>query len=763
MNELFEVIETFLSNPTEDNQVNEKVWNLLVDIAENDCKHLYLIYDALNKFSSNSQNFTADSFKAVDDRVEKLKSDQISFDEKIKVAKSLCSVIQYIKPQTANDILKEIANLAAIEIKNENKIPEKVVSLVDSIRASDLMNETLTIFFDYVEGTQTIPVIYVFAPLAITILQMVPASYDSTPEIIAKLLEGDENSQLAALFLVERISDYNYTADVFENILPFITSQNSDLCVLANKATRQLINSGTFDIEFIVPEVMGMIDSFTDQNIRLFGKMINKIIEICEEFPKTLADKILESIEQLANNDGTNFKATYLDIFCTIASRCPPAIESKLNLAKSSADYLLEKSSHIDILGAYVVAVIKFIPSFVDDISTYIPKIINLLDSNIEIKNRLKAAEYIAVASKERQFDIQKLFNFVNSSLKVVSGTKIFYACSPVSELSQILDENQSKDVFSNLRAILLKEEGGNETDAVLSVMSLFFENHKVPQEMVLESLNDIMNGKIAYLTGISPVQCPDESTTIFHYISEAIKYYPNLQSSVLTFFLAAIKASKEYLLPAVLDIVKGLTFDEDTASLLFKTLIERVSQLRRNNEDAICASMEALFIIMQNSPNQFNANQTIEIISSIVFAESEEEEEILDESYAFSAMVRLYFSICASNVPAEINHDLFNDYISLLPFDESLEGAMIPIYDALADILAKPEFLFASLNIAKVIAEPILLNQRDRLDIGIEQSLYDKMRFALKSAIKSVKGLERNLTKGWSRSNLNKLSSALK
>ncbi|EAY18484.1 hypothetical protein TVAG_083370 [Trichomonas vaginalis G3] len=767
MKELFDVLEAYFTNPTGDNLIDEKVWKLLIDIADNDEKHIYLFYDILNKFASISTKFTTESYPCITDKVTALQNQQNSFEEKLKIAKSLCLTFQYIKSDVATEILKQITELASIELNNGAKVPEKVVSLVDLIKADDVMNETLTLYFDYVNTTQTTASIFVFAPLAITILQMVPSSYDATPEIIQKLLNGDDSSIISALFLVDRISDYNYTSEVFENILPFLTYNNDDICRLASRATRSLVGSGIFDSNFIIPAAMDMLEEYKPSNVRYFAKLVNKIIEMDEDFPDLLADTFLNSIESFVKHPEGNFKAAYIDIFCTIASRCPNSATAKSNLAHEAAKELLNTPDYIDIIGAYVIAVIKCIPQFIEDISkNFLPKLISYLDSDVSIKLKLKAAESLAVSAKESKLspdNFEILFQFVLNSLKIVSGTKVFYACSPVSEILSILSENQAKQAFNGLRNLVLRESGCNETDAVYSVMSLFFENNKVPSSFVFDSVKDIISGNIGYLSGISPVECRDDTTTIFHYISESVKYYPELQKDILTFFLASIKICKEYIFPSVLDILKGITFDDETSKLIFNTLIERVSHLKRNSEDCICSSMEAFFILMQNSPNVFDAQLTVDVISSIVFAESEEEEEILDESYAFAAMVRLFFSICSSSVQFDANHDLFNDYLSLLPFDDSLEGSMIPIYDALSDIIVKQEYSFASLNIARILSDPILLPQKERLEIGIEQSLYDKMRNSLKTAIRSVKGLERNLTKGWSRSNLNRLSSALK
>ena len=750
----------------------EKVWPLLVKLIEEKIDVVPFFYEKISNYSQSVSSFITESEKYMSQKMAHFENKETSFEEKLKDAKVFCFIFQYLSTELSVKVIDVIVEMAKQEISETNNIPTKIVSLLDFIEFAAVRPETLSAIYKKATDAKTTEFAFVMAPFVYSIISNVPEAFDEIPVFFENLVQSEnEIDKIAGVFIAERVSEcQSYPVDIYECVILLLSSKNVKVCQRAHKTIRELVKNGTFETDFILPIVLDQYKEYESSNIRFFFKLVNTIIDSTEELQRQFADIVISIIKGASNSSDDEYKIGFLDLFCTLAARCNSSIGPIAKAAAKIATELLEKRKAVDIIGAYVLAVVKCIPKEINNVlNKFIPELVQLIpaDESLKLKAKLNAFESIAVVAKENgkvpKEIITTIADFVLKALDTVSGTQVFYALSPTLELATLVDDEVYKQFYEKIFALLMREAGSNEVNAILSTLVAYTKRRIVAPETVLRTVNAIIDAKIPYLASIKYQPVRNDNTMIYNYLRKACKYYnETTQSVVIPFFVEAVKQCRIFILPSVLEIVKGIVMNDEIGKIIFDSIIAKLPEIKRSDEEAICSCMESLSIVLMNAPASFNADQAIQSVCSIIFSE-EEEEDVLDESYGFAAMVRLCFAIFASNVSYTLDKALFVDLLDLLPLDASLEDVMLPIYDSLSDIVKKNEFAFSIPVIAHIIVEPLVLTRDERVEYGVDGPLFDKMRAALKFAVKSKRGLDRELSKGWQRAKINKLSAVLK
>ena len=757
---------------------SDKVWTLILKTIEENLESIPYFYEKLQILATKEKNFISLSEKYLSDKITKFTNNDLNFDEKITLIKQFIFIFQFLDLSIQEKIINELIILSNKEIETNQNLPNQIITLLDFVEFSSLSSETFIKIYDIMSKSKSYSSIIITGCFLSDIISVVPQSFDEIPNLIQELSEkDDEISQLTSSFLAERCIESNaLPPEIYEPLVPLLTSKNLKVCQRAHKTMRQLVKSMILEVDMILPVVLEQFAEYDSTNIKYFFKLLNTIVDSQESFSRTYSDLILHYILKITEKQEANddFRSDLLDLFCTIAARSGGnAIEQVLPVATAISTDLIKKKKHISVISGYVLAVFKCIPNQIDTcINLFIPQLLEILQSqsDFSLKEKLNTVENLSVVLKENmdKIDLKQvlpvLVDFLISNFALVKDSNVFYLCSPLLELSQVVDDSILNLFFIRLNELLMKETKCNQTNAILSTLSKFMKKSRIDPKLVHDVVEEIILCKLPYMHSFKqPIR--NEETQIYHFLRKACKHYTStVQTEVLPFFKSCVEEARIFVLPSVLDIVKGFNMDENTSKLVFDTVLKKFSQLKRNDEESLCSCMETLNIVLEKNSSSFNAEEAIKHICSFVFSESEEEEDILEESYASAAMVRLCFSIYASpNITLDIDKSLFNDLLSLLPLDPSLEDAMLPIYESLSDIVSKQEYSFAIPTIAKIIVEPLVLKNEERIELGVDGPLYDKMRNAMKIAIKCRKGFDKELTKGWPRSKINKLNAVLK
>ena len=755
-----------------------KVWELIVKTLDEDLESIPYFYEKLQILANKDEKFISLSQKYLEGKIAKITDNSLDSEEKLKLAKEFIFIFQFLDLSTQEKIIAQLIFLSEREIEISKNLPNQVITLLDFVDFSSLSIEIFTKIYDNMTKSKSVSSIIIAACFLSDIFSVVPQSFDEIPSLIQELSDrDDEIQQITSAFLAERCMESNVLPpEIYEPLVPLLTSKNLKVCQRAHKTMRQLVKSMILEVDMILPVALEQFAEYDSTNVKYFFKLINAIVDSQETFSTTYSDLVLHYLLKMTEKQDTtdDFRADLLDLFCTIAARSGGnAIEQVIPVASTIAIDLMKKRKHISVISSYVLAVFKCIPRDIEVcVKAFIPHLVDAIRSQTELslKEKLNTIENLSVVLKENMDKIDAnqvlpvLCDILMSSFSLVHDSNIFYLCSPLLELSQIVHDKVLNAFFIALNELLMKETKCNQTNAILSTMAKFMKKGRIDAKHVSDVVDEILNCKLPYMHKFKqPIR--NEDTQIYHFLRKACKHYTkDVQPQVLPFFTACVEESRLFVLPSVLDIVKGFVMDDVTSKTVFDTVLKKFSTLKRNDEESLCSCMETLNIVLEKNPSAFNAEEAIKLICSFIFSESEEEEDILEESYASAAMVRLCFGIYASSsVSIVVDKTLFNDLLSLLPLDPTLEDAMLPIYDSLSDIATKQDYAFALPIIAQIIVEPLVLKNEERIELGVNGPLYDKMRNAMKIAIKCKKGFEKELTKGWPRAKINKLNAVLK
>lgn len=729
-----------------------QVWNIITNEVSRDFHVIQFYYNFFDILTKKNDLFLKNSPFISD--LKKINENNIKFEEKIQILKKVAIIVQYLDQKTLEEYLTYIFALSNDD--NSQVLPKDLISVVELFDFSSLDASFHSTFYNIFKRNKSkydkaVPIL---APIAVDLCASIPYLSQEVSQIITNGLKGNPYTQIHTLFLCERMSNYNYIdPDIYLEILPLLSSDDDDIFFRAHKAVRALLLSGALDYDMIIEQMLGILEK-KPKNIIKFYKILEKAVDNKDNITGKEVKRLFTTLLNLVNLSSECIQG-FLQVYSSagahscgaVSEYTPKAIEFMKHLISS------ERVDSYQIIANCCVTISK---CFGKDYNMtleadIVPVLLESIELNMSIKSKLQISSDIAILANEIKISgINRLISFIKQSFDSINGTKVFYVCSLISNIASKLASSDARSIFELLANSLVKEKEKDIMNAILDTMNLLID--RFSDQHIVESLSDIIiSGGIGYLHGVEPVYCRDGDVMIFHFLRKVVSVYQVLQKKYYTKLIEYLNISKNPLFPNILDLLKGFKINDINGGEIFTVLLKRFSELQRSDEETICSCLEALFIVLEESPNSFEHEKCLSSLDIKLFTETEnsdEEEEEIEGNYAFASMIRLALCIY-SKLDIPPSTELFENIVNLLPLDLGIEHIMLPLYDSLCDIVVKESFQQFVEQISKILVLPLSLSDDKRRLECIDDQLFEKLKQTVKFLIDKYPNLRNNLIGG--------------
>jgi hypothetical protein len=203
--------------------------------------------------------------------------------------------------------------------------------------------------------------------------------------------------------------------------------------------------------------------------------------------------------------------------------------------------------------------------------------------------------------------------------------------------------------------------------------------------------VDDIVNGRIAYLGGLTLSSLHDEKTMIFTFIAAFIRKFPLRSGPLVTALVDMIPCARFGMLPVLLEPVEaGLhagVLPLGPIQTLYALTIEILEKFTISDDDEVCACIEILSTIGKTNPDILNISALLNLVGRLLRVhtdegqQEDEAEEDFSESSAISAIIRFVCEIYTSSVfKPVVNLALLHTVIKDLAISGRGFGEIMPL-----------------------------------------------------------------------------------
>lgn len=596
---------------------------------------------------------------------------------------------------------------------------------------------------------------------------------------ILEKLKGTVEEQISALFLFEHLApvyasgEESVPKDVFGLVAPILFVPDETLSFRAHKATRRMIDSGLWNEELHIVAILSQYREYGEEHLGLFYKLIGAFLEEM----KTPKMKVLQEIFDFAcgaikNEKSAVSRAKSLECLSRISSFGKTLIEDVYEEGLDVAEALLkaeEKKCYTEIANYMLAMTMVYPETTLPRVKASLPVLVrSLADEEAGTKKqRLERAESLASIGQGCMSDelLAMIADFTLQALTNVAGGELFYICSVVLALKDVLKPEVAKELFVKLENLARTEVVSTRLNALLHTMKKILKRFDVDAS---QFANDIIDGNIAILSKLPLFSCHDEKTMLFYFISAYIRKFPLKSGDITGKLIACVPRVVFGMLPVVLEPVEaalhaGIVSFED-AKKLYNTITELLEGLGVSGDEATCACFDILSKIGKTNPELIDVPKILEIIKNHVTG-GEDDDDDKTETPEFPVIVRFVLEIYTSKtMKADVDPELLKIIIGALPLHPDI-SAMEEIMMLLVKLLDDLErFKPVVVPVMIAISELLMLKKSDLDEYEFSPEALQTLRETLKKMLQADKTLERQITKSFnSRPKLNRFSAMLK
>ncbi|KAH0792526.1 hypothetical protein GPJ56_003511 [Histomonas meleagridis] len=753
------------------------LYEYLLNIAENDLEQLSENFNRISHYKYVVPEFSIlpDFVKEKIKKLTEEKSYSKNFEQKMQ---PFIRILSLLEGTNALDILEVAVNYVFHNIKKNNQFPMSFIHMFSDTVVEDFSKETFIsvkdFFFDAFDTQQRSAAIAVFANLSAD-FERIDSSLDKQINnlIIDSLSSEEYDLQFSGLLLLQKYSRrFRYepeiappTEDLLQLVLPFFNSSDQSLSEQCTKTIKSLIKFGIFISPESIQSILELFNQISQDYYQQYFQIIHQLFypsNSDEEFDFVPDLKYLLPVRefligQITDEDSTVYSKSYCidsisDLFSirpTFVRKYYPMIFEKVQKIIKTKTYsvyylitpfLIETYKHFP---KYKTAISKLIISICDIFSNAKKNYSTSIDVCVDICTLIgmDAIEFLPTVSS---FAIHAIGS--NNDNESIRG------CFAFLEMIPKLNDKVSNLVFEKCftKAMTTKETGS--LVVYVQLMQKLIKHHNITSKNKDKFSETILSMKHPLIGKVPPFSFPLFAKYINVYVAKCEKNLPKILLNYTTWLNKTKQFSGLLLKTINIALKRDIITDEAVVDIGKCCLnILKSSNLDKLNFVNANACFECLRIINETK-NKLSPpfEQIIEQVIRFVNEFNEEQigsvkmQRIVE---TFPKMCDLIFDVYAKNDEAEVDEEVMNLLVELLPFPPEVKCNKY-IIDELIAIVQKEKFQFVKVKILRVFANLIAIEKKELEVFMLKEEMINKMIDVLRKEVEKDQNMFAKIVK---------------
>lgn len=790
------------------------VWPMLLDLAQTDPHAINEITPVISMYAANETQFTDGPQEAVSKAVEEFMTASDGAEQKSK-AKPVISWLPFLNNENMTKTINTAVHIIHEHLQKTNTLPTKFINLLDVVNLEMVEPDVADKIFETckaaIGGDEKDGALIVLASFINDILEAhccccgMDHDHDDDDchdgekekhimEFVLNTVRDCINSDdtkliIAGCDLLGQLSahfehgdeDVPEPNELFDLVFPKI--QHSDLSVrkFATRAFQELIYCHLFITPEILNKFLAKFPSFTDENVLYFYKILEVFIdpdddEMGEE--EDMQDggdlEILQPIvdhvsEKLSSSVSNYTKGLILRTISELAYKDPMYVEDLIETAIQTAESLI--SGHVypayRFIGLFACSVSKHFDSYLSSVLAFLPELTNSLIQNEQcgtIRHRLQGCGFIAqiVASGTCDSIIEPMTKFILETLNTNDDVNIEHACGVIVQMKTKLEKDSANQMFQLLVNHIIQTDDEENVSMWAHVLKKLLKKYPIDANTTDAFTNKIMTGDMVLLRGTTLNNLNSPNPLLFEYLCAYVTKFPSKAKPICETVLSWIDGATYDALIGFFDVLKsGISVGALSKEGLSETSQKLLSALEKGNNDDPELFSTAIGVLSAIHDSDASAvhdlkafmNKVNEFTSFISLGEEEDDGMDEEKIEAMPAIIKFVFQVYESNENIEINDELLEKLVDLLPFPPQV-SEMNDIVCSLAQMCQNPDrFETILVKSLQNFAELLLMKKSEFEEYKFTDDTITEMKQALKSNVKGNKALEKQVTKEFAKS----------
>ena len=769
-----------------------EVWLSLFNIANNEPKYLSVFHNLIKEFSLIVNDFKDFSLPEIETSIETLINENNDNEKRYNAAIPLISLLPIFSFQKFMQILSAYIDFINKTITN-NKFPQKLLNLLDTIDFNFIEDETIENIYDYLnEQIQTGKSSAALFVLASFIDSILTVNQDIIPDIcniILKYVQHESTlNKMASLYILEKgaLQFGNNASSVSKNLISsifqfLINFNDEDILYRAHKAARHLITNNVLNSKEYALAIINQFKEYPPAKYPFFFKLVQGFLDNYENPNIDIVQIIFDFVsEQVKNSESIYVKGKCLEAISQIAAIDKVFVEDIYEDAFDIGCQMIslpdgKKTCLTEVTNYFLMVSQSFPSSKVQTIYNTLPQIADSLE-NEETgtkKQRMERAASLSAIIQNKSFPgiVTSISKFLLSAFDTIVGGELFYICSVIIALRTQLSNDNAKAVFLKLENLAVSEIVSPRLNAILHTMKKLLTKFDSNTIDASEFVRKLINGDISYLGTMPLSACQDEKTMIFYFISAFIRKNPLQSTEAFNKLVECLPYIKSKMIPVVLEPVEAAVHANvgslETIQNLYNTIISITEKITLDDEEEIIACIEILSQIGNSNPDVLDGKKIFELIKSLTADVTEDD---AGEIPQLGPLIRFTLELCKLSLNPYVKMDIETNvvlklikFLPLPPNVTSMENIIKLLVDNILPNKEKLGFLVVPSLLA--ITKILILTDNEIKEYEFDAQLLTSMKNILKKMVREDRQLERQIGRNFQsqRPKLNKFSKLLK
>ena len=731
------------------------IWPQLFEIAEKNPKSISVFISLLTQYCLFDDSFRGAVPENAKNEILKLKSEEISEDQKIQIIKKSLLLMPFFDAENAAIVFDALVSVIDKEIHQKPVIPQFFVDLINNYDI-DADTPVLEVFFEKFQksfsGNLSAATMIAYSPFAIAALESNVDDKCICSNNASKMLTKEKLEKIAGLFLFKNtIALYieeptAATKPLFKSISQLMVSSDSDIQYAAHKTLRSMIDYGLFVSKQTINALIQQFGNYDEKTLPLFFKTMQRFLDDNEHVSLDISSAIYEFAKKKLSSESAYVASEAIDLLTSIG-HCnvkfiQPVAEQAIkvieNIVKSDVEGVASKC-------AGFLAILKqgeqFIPTFIEALAS----------EKQTIKQRYELATALATMCTAEE-DIAKVLKIATDALNELKNGEIYYVISIFVELIPKLNDESANSVFGLLFDLLKKQDDGKKANAITDALKKLVKKHKITEEKVNEAVNEIMDAKLPIFNELPLYTFSDVETVLFHFVAVCITKFAAAGKSQCEKILPSLASFSLKMLPAILEIVEACIntgcLPKEEIEKLVPQLLPLVESLSTSDDNEVCAVVEVIKTALSHC--DFDRKKIFDSLSALLTSD--------ESSVNMESFPKLFtFVIEVASSPLE---DSFAQFVSKsLPMEPPAENDSV--YKALLALNSTNQL---PVEILKCFVDICFMKKSQTDALGITAETLEGAKNAIIAAIED-KEVQKALLKtfGSSRAKQNRFTTYFK
>lgn len=773
-----------------DESAQNQIWSSLCDIAFSKPKTFLNFIPLIETLFAINPQFSKTTPQNLVDSINLIRNSEIELENRIQTSTPLFELFPFLPNEILYSLMDAIFVLFTDYFKIKQNFPSSIIQSIDNIEVASINHSQYTELLKYFKNHQNenlAAVSLFFAPISNSFIDNEPDSIQFAIDLFDSCMKSDNQFDImAGLFLVERLSQKyssnpNYSpSQIFEKVSSHLFDENSMMKYRSHKAMRRLIQSGLFETKEKVAQLVDQYPQYKDDQKNLFFKLMSSFLEELESVNLETVQPIFEFC--LSNISQFDIIGYILSIFTSFAAISPDFIKDlQKAILLNVHQIVLQKKFHFfkDATEALFAISQCFgqekIAIFEKDIHLIIESIASedcTLPFNkvVEVYQSISTLPFISSTKGS-------ILKFLENSYEKIAGNTIYPFCTTCISLSTELNAEETESLIKKLTEIGLKEDDEcNRLYAILETVKKLLKQTKKLDETKYHQLCDMLCEKITSnqfqsFHSLPFIVSADLKSMMFHFISSLIynnnsEASHNLLQEIIRFSSIVPSSFLTYLLEPIQKAEARLSIHEcQQVASAIATIVPSFDLYSEENDDVI-SSLTVLLSILRRFPEVVDTDNILKALNSLIQVKTNDDEEEDDKLFDPLSIVTTYKLIVSLSLNAkEINLDVLSTIVEEMPItDDASSNSEIII--ALAEMISEnnqQRFEPLYLPILTLFANLAIETDPHKKDLMINSNADDKMKSALREAVRKDSTIERKLTKDFIRAKHNRFKAIVK